>query len=110
MPFASILSTEVQTEKAVADCLARADWQGKVDLALAFFSPHHRKSAGAIARTVGERLAPRCFLGCQGETIVGNEREVEGEPALCLWLGRWSGAIALTPFHLKAQETGYGPA
>src|SRR5437899_1125024 len=99
MPFTSILSTSGTTSKAIADSLAHAGWQGPVDLALAFFTPHHRETALDIARTASAAFKPRCLLGCQGETVVGNEREVENGPALCLWLGRWSGDVDMTPFH-----------
>ncbi len=40
-------------------------------------------------RTIAERLAPRCLLGCVAESVIGNGREIEGGPALSLWLGRW---------------------
>jgi small ligand-binding sensory domain FIST len=108
MPFSSVLSTEPTTRGAVADCLARINWQGPVDLAMAFFAPHHRESALEIAQTVSAALKPRCLLGCQGETVVGNDREVERGPALCLWLGRWSAEVDLTPFHLTMEETSEG--
>ena len=61
------------------------------DLALAFFSPHHTAAAAILAGEIHRQLGPRCLLGCVGETVIGNEREVEGGPALSLWLGRWPG-------------------
>src|SRR5437016_4467240 len=108
MPFASVLSTEPLTQAAVEDCLARADWHGPVDMAMAFFAPAHRRSALTIAQTLSAALKPRCLLGCQGETVVGNDREVEQAPALSLWLGRWSAEIELAPFHLTMEETAEG--
>ncbi len=108
MPFSSTLSTESATSAAVAECLARAEWQGPVDLAMVFFTPQHREAALEIAQTITESLKPRCLLGCQGETVVGNDREVEGGPALCLWLGRWTEEVELTPFHLTMEETSEG--
>jgi small ligand-binding sensory domain FIST len=108
MPFTSALSTESLTQAAVEDCLARANWQGPVDLAMAFFAPAHRRSALTISQTLSAALKPRCLLGCQGETVVGNDREVEQAPALCLWLGRWSAEIELAPFHLTMEETAEG--
>src|SRR6478672_1365147 len=99
MPFSSVLSTEPTTEAAMAECLARSGWQGSVDLAMVFFTPDHRETALEIAQRVSAALKPRCLLGCQGETVVGNDREVEQGPALCLWLGRWTDEVDLTPFH-----------
>jgi small ligand-binding sensory domain FIST len=110
MPFSAVLSTKPTTREAVADCLERSAWQGPVDLALAFFSPAHREHAIEIAKSVHAALRPRCLLGCQGETVIGNEREVEEGPALALWLGRWQGQVALTPFHLMVEETSEGHA
>jgi small ligand-binding sensory domain FIST len=110
MPFASILSTEADTNAAIADCLARASWSGPVDLAMVFFAPSHRKAALDIAQAFSAALKPRCLLGCQGETVVGNDREVEQGPALALWLGRWAGEADLTPFHLTVEETSEGMA
>lgn len=110
MPFASVLSTQPTTQAAVDDCLARSHWQGPVDLAMVFFSPAHGASALAIAQAVSSALRPRCLLGCQGETVVGNDREVETGPALCLWLGRWQEEIEVIPFHLTMEETSEGHA
>src|SRR5207253_11333191 len=100
MPFSSALSTAPETEAAVAECLALVQWQGPVDLAMVFFAPAHRDAARSIAESVSEALKPRCLLGCQGETVVGNDREVERGPALSLWLGRWSDEVGVTPFDL----------
>ena len=33
--------------------------------------------AEALAAGIREQLAPRCLIGCHGEAIVGNDREVE---------------------------------
>jgi len=108
MPFASVLSTEPNTETAVADCLTRLNWAGPADLVMVFLDPTHRPSALTIAQKVGTTLKPRCLLGCQGETVVGNEREVEQEPALSVWVGRWKEEVDLTPFHLTMEETSEG--
>jgi small ligand-binding sensory domain FIST len=75
---------------------------------MVFYAPPHRASALAIAQVVTAALKPRCLLGCQGETVVANDREVEEGPALCLWLGRWEEEIELTPFHLTMEETAEG--
>ncbi len=108
MPFAAVLSTQANARDALADCLAQIKWQGRVDLAMVFFARDHCEDALEIAQTVSAALNPRCLLGCQGETVVGNEREVEKGPALTLWLGRWAGDVELTPFHLTMEETSEG--
>src|SRR5687768_16121783 len=101
MPFAASLSTALDARQAVDEASADAAAQlgeGPADLALVFYSPHHADSAGAIARVLHGRLQPRCLAGCLGESIVGNGREVEQDPALALWLGRWDGQVELEPF------------
>src|SRR5262249_38278891 len=108
MPFASALSTEADSVMAVAECTGYLRWDGPVDLALVFFTPHHRKKARAISAKVTEQFAPRCLLGCPGETVIGTGREVEGGPALCVWLARWRERVELTPFHLGLEETSEG--
>jgi small ligand-binding sensory domain FIST len=110
MPFSSVLSTAATTKAAVEDCLARSQWQGPVDLAMVFFAPAHREAALEIAQSVSAAVKPRCLLGCQGETVVGNDREVEEGPALCVWLGRWAEEVELTAFHLTMEETSDGLA
>ncbi len=77
---------------------------------MVFFSPAHRDAALKIAQAFSATLHPRCLLGCQGETVVGNDREVENGPALTLWLGRWADEVELTPFHLTVEDTSEGMA
>jgi small ligand-binding sensory domain FIST len=112
MPFAAALSTAPQTARALDEVCpeARAALSGDVDLAALFFSAHHLKSADLLARTVNEKLAPRCLLGCVAEAVVGNDREVEQGPALSLWAGRWPRPVVLEPFHLVLERTADGPS
>jgi small ligand-binding sensory domain FIST len=110
MPFAAAISTATATPGALEEVCAQvgARLQGSPDLAMLFFSVHHAGSAEAIAGAVRERLSPKCLLGCVGEAIVGNDQEVEHEPALSLWAGRWEPAIKLEPFHLVLERTSEG--
>jgi len=110
MPFASTLSTEPDTRRALDEVYsqARIQMQGAPDLALIFFSPHHANAAESIRNDLSEKLGARCLLGCPGESIVGNEREIEEGPAMSLWLARWEQPVELTPFHLALEETSEG--
>jgi small ligand-binding sensory domain FIST len=110
MPFTAVLSTKADTRGALKECLDQANWNGPVDLATVFFSPHHREDALVIAQTVSGAFKPRCLLGCPGETVVVNEREIENGPALALWLGRWADDMEVSPFHLTVEETSEGLA
>jgi small ligand-binding sensory domain FIST len=110
MPFAAALSTESDTAKALDEVCSQVQGQmsTKPDLALVFFSVHHASEATGISQTIRERLGPACFLGCQGEAIVGNDQEIEQQPALSLWLAKWSRPVTLAPFHLELAETTEG--
>src|SRR5438105_410039 len=102
MPFVAALSTAAESPEALREVCeqTRARLEGGSDLAVLFFSPHHLEAAGLLGRMVREQLAPRCLLGCVGEAIIGPGREVEGGPALSLWVGRWSRPVQVVPFHL----------
>jgi small ligand-binding sensory domain FIST len=112
MPFAAALSTAPEAPQALAEVCAAVQGPlgGGADLAVVFFSAHHAESAGRIAATVRERLAPRCLLGCVAETVIGTGREVEEGPALSLWAARWVQPVTLTPFHLVLERTADGPS
>src|SRR3989441_1369567 len=73
--------------------------------AFAFFPPDHAESADLIVSTVRERLRPKVLLGCSAESVIGDTQEVEGQSALCLWVGHLPGTT-LTPFHLEFVQTG----
>jgi small ligand-binding sensory domain FIST len=107
MPFAAALSKARTASQAVEEAVAQvqAKHQGKPDLVLAFFSPHHKRAAAEIAGALQQRLAPGVLLGCMGESIVGNDIEVEGEPALVLWSAVWSKPLEMSPFCLVPEKT-----
>jgi len=111
MSFAAALSTALDSRQAVDEVCREAGRQlgeARPDLAVVFYSPHHADSAGPIARLLHGRLQPRCLIGCLGESIVGNRREIEADPGLSLWLGEWNGKASLEPFHLVMSETSEG--
>jgi small ligand-binding sensory domain FIST len=112
MPFAAAISTQGQTSAALDEVCAPAleQLKGTPDLALLFFSGHHSDEAARIASTAQQRLGARALLGCVGEAIIGNEREIEQRPALSLWVGRWARPVDLEPFMLTLEETGEGPS
>src|SRR4051812_41904737 len=104
MPFAAALSTASPAADALAEvAAASAGLGGPADLAVLFFSPHHAGFAEDLAAGVRERLAPRRLIGCVGESILGNDREVEGKPALALWLAKWSRPVEVEAFHLELE-------
>jgi small ligand-binding sensory domain FIST len=112
MPFAAALSTVEPTLQAVEEVceLVRARLSGDADLAVLFFSTHHVRAATVLARTVQERLSPRCLLGSVAEAVIGGNQEIEQSPAVSLWASRWDKPLTLTPFHLVLERTADGPS
>ena len=76
---------------------------GPVDLAILFGSPHFRMRMEQFAMEVYEALAPRALLGTLGETVIHDERELEGEAGIVLWAARLPGAHVRT-FHLSHAD------
>ena len=89
MKCVSALSTAKDTEDALEEVLEAATGAttegSPADLVLVFASMHHADGLGRIAAEVRRRGLGRHVLGCTGESIVGEDREVEGAPALSLW-------------------------
>jgi small ligand-binding sensory domain FIST len=110
MPFAAALSQTPDTVQALNEVCNQvlAQIPARPNLAMLFFSPHHADAAETIARVAQERLGAESFMSCIGEAIVGNDQEVERQPALSLWLAQWNRGVALTPFHLEVEETSEG--
>lgn len=56
-----------------------------VTLAVVFASPSLCTDPWSLLDTLQTELAPEHLVGCTGEAIIGNGREVEGDPALSVW-------------------------
>jgi small ligand-binding sensory domain FIST len=111
MPFAAALSLRPRAVDALEEAAAQAAALGGApDLALLFFTPHHLGACRHLAAEAQGRLGARCLLGCVGEGVLAGAREVEGGPALALWLGRWARPVSLGPFHLVLERTSEGPS
>lgn len=100
--FAASLSTESDTVRAIDAVTHRvaAQLDGRADLAVVFFSPHHVPQAALLAGKICDSLQTECLIGSTGEAIVGTGVEIEGEPAISLWAARLPGA-QLVPMHLE---------
>jgi small ligand-binding sensory domain FIST len=108
---ASALSTTPDADRALAEVCdkALADLGGKPDLAVLFVSADRADACGAIAGKLCDRLETEHLMGCTAESVVGAGQEIEGEPAMSLWLARLPGAEVL-PMHLAFQRTPEGGA
>jgi small ligand-binding sensory domain FIST len=55
-------------------------------LAVLFASPHFLHQARGLLDAVRAETGPVPLIGCVAESVVGGSREVEGKPAVSLWL------------------------
>jgi small ligand-binding sensory domain FIST len=110
--FGSGLSTEADSARAAGEAIAQV-LHGlggrRPDLAILFLSPHHAGSAAEILERVSSGLSPRRFLGCLGQGVIGDGREVEGGEGLCL-LGASLPGVEIAPARIGAVETPEGLA
>ncbi len=107
--FAAAISTETDTEKAIAEVIGRTADQlgGPANLGFVFVSHHHGPDFEPVASRISEELSVEHLLGCTGEAIVGGGREVEGRPAIALWLAHLP-AATIHSMHLEFRETAEG--
>jgi small ligand-binding sensory domain FIST len=78
---------------------------GPAGLAVVFSSGHHADSLGPLAESVRKRGLCRHVIGCTGESIIGEGREIEQSPALALWMIQLPG-IELNARRLSIDEDG----
>jgi small ligand-binding sensory domain FIST len=86
--FAVALSLNPEPVAAATDAARRIKDQlagAPVTLAVVFASPSLCTDPWALLDALHAELAPEHLIGCVGETIIGDGREVEGAPALSLW-------------------------
>jgi small ligand-binding sensory domain FIST len=110
MKCISALSTARNTSVAFHQILERlADGLAgeQADLTLLFSSMHHADELGRIAATLMEEGRTRHVLGCTAETVIGEDREVEGSPALSAWSITLPG-VAIAEIRLGDEEGGEG--
>ncbi len=107
--FAAALSTLADTREAAQEACRQATTQlaAVPHLAIVFASFHHQASFASLAKTFADQLQTQCVLGCTGESILCNAREIEGQPALALWVAHLPG-VELLPMHLEFRPNADG--
>jgi len=88
MKCVSALSTARGANTAFHQIRERLDealGDSTADLTLVFGSRHHAEKLGAFSRAFLEQGRTRHILGCVGESIIGEDQEIEGKPALAVW-------------------------
>ncbi len=106
MEFASALSEETDTQQALNEVITTSDEQlnAPADLAMVFISSHHGPDFSNITRSIREQLDIDHLIGCTGESIVGNGKELEQQPAISLWLGHLPN-VSITTTHLQFKSS-----
>jgi small ligand-binding sensory domain FIST len=105
MKFVSLASQSESSTEAVEQVVAEARDRtgGKIDVAFAFLTSHHRDEAEAIVEKLWLELDPQALIGCTAESVIGAESEIERAPGLTLLAGDLPG-VRLHPFHIRASE------
>ncbi len=92
MKCVSALSTARSASTAFHQILERLDADPgaaedapPADLTLIFSSRHHAAVLGKLSQAFLESGRTRHVLGCTGESIVGDDQEIERKPALVVW-------------------------
>src|SRR5437867_2726985 len=109
MRIGAALSTDPDPAKATAEAVeeARSRLGGAdVSLALLVASRHHAPSAEVVSETVRVKAGPEPVIGCVAETVVGGDREVEGGPAVAVWLASLPNTVET--FHMEFVSTSEG--
>jgi small ligand-binding sensory domain FIST len=105
------LSTQPDARQAAMEAALaarRALREGRPSLAVLFASPHHAERAEAVLDAVHEAAGPQALIGCVAEAVLGGGREVEGEPAVSVWLASLPGTVET--FRTEFVQTGEGGA
>ena len=107
--FLTAYSTNEDTADAIAQVCeeVRVQLAGAADLVFVFSSPHHAGELERIAAAVGEATRTQNVLGCTGESIVAGEREIEGAPAIVVWVAQMPG-VCVRPFHVSFEGNADG--
>jgi small ligand-binding sensory domain FIST len=78
----------------------------EVSLALVVASRHHAPSAEIASEVVRVKAGPERVIGSVAETVVGGNREVEGGPAVAVWLASLPQPVET--FHMEFVRTSAG--
>jgi small ligand-binding sensory domain FIST len=107
--FAAALSTDANSSVAVdrvcGEALSHLDT--RPDFAVVFTSQHHADFLPELGARICQAIGCENLIGCTGESIVGNDREVEENPAVSIWLASLPGTSVRT-MHLQFKQNQEG--
>lgn len=108
--FAVALSLDPEPVAAATEAALRIKEQlagTPVTLAVMFASPSLCTDPWSLLDALHTELAPEHLIGCIGESIIGDGREVEGAPALSLWCASLPD-VEVETFRLWVESTDDG--
>lgn len=102
LEFGAAVSTRSGHQQALDEVVPAAlrSLGGPPDLAVCFFTMDYADHADGIALSLSERTGTSNVIGCTGEAVIADGRELEDGPALSLWLARLPG-VEVHPFALR---------
>ena len=110
MHFVAGLSIEEQVGAAVDDLVAQIKTQSlkhklepRFDLALAFMTPHFTYSVREISAALQQRLNLDLIMGCTAESVLGTDREIEGQAGISLVAAQMN-EVQRSPFILQSNN------
>lgn len=109
MEIGAGLSTDPDPGRATAEAVSEARLRlgdAVVTLAVLVTSRDHAASADAASMSLAAEAEPQRVIGCVAETVVGGGREVEGGPAVAVWLA--SLPEPAETFHMEFVRTSEG--
>ena len=111
LTFGAAISTAPDHQQALDEVIPAALGQlgSAPDLVVCFFSMEHAGAAAGIALSLSERTGTSAIIGCTAQGVIGDGRELEGEPGLAVWMARLPD-VAVKPFALQVLplEDGVG--
>jgi len=111
MRWASSLSESRDLTVAVDEAADAVDQQlgGDASLLICFVSPHHDDRLDELPGALRARFPDAVLLGCTGDGVIGDGREIERAPALSLTAATLP-SVGLVPFHFGVGQSPRGPA
>jgi small ligand-binding sensory domain FIST len=110
MKIQSAISSDPNSERAIEHVCREvvSGLGGKAaNLALLFVSPHHQGALREVVTYLRKEVQAQTLLGCTGQGIIGENREIEGQPAISLWTAHLPG-LGIQPFQLSFDQTSVG--
>jgi small ligand-binding sensory domain FIST len=109
MRIGAALSTDLDPAKATTEAVEEARvrlGETGVSLAVLVISRDHAPFAEVASEALRVEVGPERVIGCVAETVVGGDREVEGGPAVAVWLASLPEPVET--FHMEFLRTSEG--